>query len=722
MMVPVRVYAAVVAIWLCGCVEDHLVHCANDLVCPQNSRCDDVHGSCATPDQFTACDGLVDGDTCTANQLSGFCDQGVCIKPGCGNHVTEANEVCDDGNTTSGDGCSADCTSLESCGNGVLDVVHGETCDDGNLMSRDGCDSQCKIEPLGYGVIGIEPTLGTPGWGTYDAGHHEVVHFADGILWAFAGDHWEVRSTTGPANFAWYQVVYDPTRSRVVVVGPLADLLGNQSAAPLVISEWDGTTWSTRTTQSKAMVSATMSGTAVYETKAKALLVIAATAGKPIAWELADDWNDITPIQPIALGDGYSAAYDVANNAVVIAIYHASGTPDTVVRNGTGWIRYPATTLGNGSSGYTLGWNTKLGSVVAIGGNPASQTVSTWDPMMATWNMTAFILPAARKLPEVISNTAPFDALVFGGDNVGPHDDVYALNLSGFYGPVTVNVPPTGLTYQYAYDDVHDRLIAVGQQGAQATTTWQWDGTAWTMLATTPLPAAALSIAFDPARGVIVATTSTATYGLGDAGWIHIADQVGSVALTYDPDGRLFAIATTVRTLAPTGTTWLPVASATPPTADASAAFDARDHEIVLIDAVGGATYVLDTTSPSATWKPTVSPGPSGYHVVEDRRRGTVWFVGAGGPSWERVSGNWVMQPSLELAIDGPSLYAASGDLFTIGSVGTSRVMVKRRFANASPIESCVAGADDDGDGLVACDDPDCYATCGTCPPYASCP
>jgi cysteine-rich repeat protein len=44
----------------------------------------------------------------------------------CGNGVLQAPEQCDDGNTVSGDGCSAQCT-IESCGNGTLDV--GEPCD-----------------------------------------------------------------------------------------------------------------------------------------------------------------------------------------------------------------------------------------------------------------------------------------------------------------------------------------------------------------------------------------------------------------------------------------------------------------------------------------------------------------------------------------------------------------------------------------------------------------
>jgi cysteine-rich repeat protein len=722
MMILVRVYAVVLAIWLCACVEDHLVHCANDLVCPQGSRCDDVHGSCATPDQVTACIGLADGDTCTANQLSGFCDHGVCIKPGCGNHVTEDNEVCDDGNTTSGDGCSADCTSLEACGNGVIDVVHGETCDDGNLLSRDGCDSQCAIEPLAFDVFGIAPSLGMPGWGAYDAGHHEVVHFADGILWAFAGDHWEIRSAAGPTNFVWHQVVYDPVRARVVVVGPIASVVIGQVVSPLVIWEWDGATWSLRATGVKALVSSQVAGTAVYEAKAKALLVVASSSTAPIAWELTDEWSDVSPMQLLAAGDGYSAAYDPATDDVIVVISHATNTPITAVWNGDVWT-VRSTTLPNGTAGFALGWNLKLASVVAIGGSPATQLISAWEPVLGNWNTTTAVLPDARTLPEVVSGTTPVAALVFGGDNVGPHDDVYTNNNSGLYARVQLDVPPAELAYHYAYDDVHGRLVAVGQRNGQLPVTWQWDGTAWSERSTTSeLTGVVSAIAFDPARGGIVALSSAGTFLLGDAGWTVIATGIGNVAVTYDPDGRLFAISNVVHTLGPSGSTWDAVASNTPATDEPSAAYDARDHELVLIGAAGGATYVLDTTAADATWMPTVSPGPAGYHVVEDRRRGTVWFVGAGAASWERIGGNWVMQPSLQLPIDGVSIYAASGDLFTIGTVGSSRVFVRRQFANASPIESCVAGEDTDGDGLAGCDDPDCYASCAACPPFATCP
>jgi cysteine-rich repeat protein len=69
-----------------------------------------------------------------------------CLRPvtGCGNGVLDPNEECDDGNTVSGDGCSATCRREPRCGDGVLDP--GEECDDGNTVSGDGCSAACRRE------------------------------------------------------------------------------------------------------------------------------------------------------------------------------------------------------------------------------------------------------------------------------------------------------------------------------------------------------------------------------------------------------------------------------------------------------------------------------------------------------------------------------------------------------------------------------------------------
>jgi cysteine-rich repeat protein len=64
----------------------------------------------------------------------------------CGNGVVEGTEQCDDGNTSGGDGCSADC-DFEICGDGILN--QGEQCDDHNNVDGDGCSANCILEGAG---------------------------------------------------------------------------------------------------------------------------------------------------------------------------------------------------------------------------------------------------------------------------------------------------------------------------------------------------------------------------------------------------------------------------------------------------------------------------------------------------------------------------------------------------------------------------------------------
>lgn len=76
-----------------------------------------------------------------------FGQLGVPPPPACGNKQIEADEVCDDGNTLSGDGCSSTCQLEEVkpvCGNSKIE--YPEECDDGNTWGGDGCSALCKKE------------------------------------------------------------------------------------------------------------------------------------------------------------------------------------------------------------------------------------------------------------------------------------------------------------------------------------------------------------------------------------------------------------------------------------------------------------------------------------------------------------------------------------------------------------------------------------------------
>lgn len=85
--------------------------------------------------------------------------------PRCGDSILDPGESCDDGNNTSGDGCSAMCRFEARCGDGRMDP--GEVCDDGNNRSGDGCRSDCRSnETCGNRIVDVargEVCDGTPG-------------------------------------------------------------------------------------------------------------------------------------------------------------------------------------------------------------------------------------------------------------------------------------------------------------------------------------------------------------------------------------------------------------------------------------------------------------------------------------------------------------------------------------------------------------------------------
>lgn len=86
----------------------------------------------------------------------------------CGNGTKEAGEECDDGNTTSGDGCEASCrATLNFCGNGKVEGA--EACDDGNTTNGDGCQNDCTATPA-MGDGGRLDGGATDGGGGVDGG------------------------------------------------------------------------------------------------------------------------------------------------------------------------------------------------------------------------------------------------------------------------------------------------------------------------------------------------------------------------------------------------------------------------------------------------------------------------------------------------------------------------------------------------------------------------
>ncbi len=147
-----------------GCVNPadagtiNVKNCGNGVVDP-GEQCDDG----IPPAQKIGPNAVDDG----CNALCQIESDYLCPTPGqpcvsqrvCGNGKLTVDEACDDGNTVSGDGCSADCQTIEPgwqcpapgkpctpiCGDGKVEL--GKPCDDGNTANGDGCSSTCQIEP-----------------------------------------------------------------------------------------------------------------------------------------------------------------------------------------------------------------------------------------------------------------------------------------------------------------------------------------------------------------------------------------------------------------------------------------------------------------------------------------------------------------------------------------------------------------------------------------------
>ncbi len=101
----------------------------------------------------------IGGNGGSGGSVGGAGGSGGIVSLTCGDGVRDEVEACDDNNTEDGDGCAADCMTIEEgyrcpaegvlcveivCGDSRIDLP--ETCDDGNASADDGCTSSCERE------------------------------------------------------------------------------------------------------------------------------------------------------------------------------------------------------------------------------------------------------------------------------------------------------------------------------------------------------------------------------------------------------------------------------------------------------------------------------------------------------------------------------------------------------------------------------------------------
>jgi cysteine-rich repeat protein len=330
------------------------------------------------------------------------------------------------------------------------------------------------------------------------------------------------------------------------------------------------------------------------------------------------------------------------------------------------------------------------------------------------------------------------------------------------------NQPPRRYGHSIAYSPSRGRVLMFGGYFGGINTpatneTWEWDGVNWAKLSPpmSPTPRMRHAMVLDPTRdrtlvfGGLDASPSVAyrdTWSWDGTTWAQVATTGPSYrtgnAMVFDPSlQRPMLFGGDNGTGPPVGDMWTWNGSAwqqaTPsplPAArgGASLASDRATHRVLLFSGFGTIFYDDTWLWNGTAWQQlTTATAPStrgGAGFAADDTSGLAVLYGGGdsggGPlfdTWMFKGSDWsVLSPG-----NSPMLvdFAFTYDPHAQGFVATGTTYPDYYYQTwlfqlAYPgerEETCIAGQDGDGDGLVGCADPDCWALCTPlCPPGAT--
>ena len=503
---------------------------------------------------------------------------------------------------------------------------------------------------------------------TYDPVRKRVVlvggTFYDGNLpspfldtWTWDGTKWETVPTTGTVfGGAFTSIVYDPAKNRIVACG-------GDGTANGVTYALTGTTWS-----SVAPSGCFPRTSLAYDVASQKIIAFGGSTGLDDLTTIRrfDDgapggWTNVgsfTGRQELATASDLDRRVIVAFGGIQ---YGSTGISETLEWRNNGFMA-PVLTPSPSPRGFTaVATDFLRGVVVLFGGFAAGTTTNdTYELDGQGWGArTPTVSPTpTRAAHALVYDMARKVVVLFGGTSTTPglyFDDTWAYN-GVTWEPRSSAVKPSPRAYHaMAYDAARARVVLFG--GIDATgvigDTWEWDGTAWTRIATTGAPARSVAaMTYDPIRKRVVLAAGIASDG------ILLADT-----WTWD------------------GTAWTDVtpATAAPIKSYAGFAWDPARRRSVLFGGVpqdetiwswDGAVWTADvaTAGPSARAQNVVASDPMGAGVITF---GGTDNVIAHNDTWRLRSGN---------------------DQVTY--------------------ESCRQRVDLDGDTKFGCDDLDCWESC----------
>lgn len=726
--------------------------------------CDDGNvadaDGCQHTCQIPRCgDAILDpGELCDAGAANSAAPDAACrpsCRPAtCGDGTLDGGEACDDGNLAAGDGCSADCGSDETCGNGVVDGIAGEQCDAGlRGLSADGCSSRCTAEAETWTDVSPPFPAARSGHGlAFDTARGVTVVFG-GLpvrepTWEFDGVNWRPRHTAhAPAPRQYPAMAYDPVRERVVLFGGMVSGAGASDET----WEYDGRDWVLRATLGTPPPRAYT--TMAFDARRGRMVLFgghdAVTPYLQDTWAYADGvWSEVTsPTSSPPPMSGIASAYDAASEEVVLfggAQSDGGEVNQTWAFDGLHWNERGTTNPPPPRSHAGLTYDVARQRLVMFGGvGGGTALADLWELDGTVWSKRVVAgAPTARASPALSYDAARQQVVLFSGDGVTSDTQVRA---GAGWQSVRMQ-PPAGVA---AYDAGRGRTVLF----AEDQTTWELVEDVWERQLPTVSPTERYqpAMTYDRNRGVIVLFGGAGpidgqyddTWEYDGVTWRQVLTPSSPparhrTAMTYDAAReRVVLVGGATYDLATweyDGATWAARDPSGPGRFDATLHHDEATQRLVM---VGGGLYA--GTGAGETWVlgaagwtpvPDVAPGPAppfGPSVYDPVRRRIV-LVDAARATWELDGLVWRRRPTAQL---GPQ----SGTQMVYDAIGLRALMIQSPIviahahsSAADPPDACLAGIDSDGDGLIACGDgvtladPDCWGTCTpTCPPATSC-
>jgi cysteine-rich repeat protein len=447
-------FAMLVAIGtLYACLPAPLTNCGDGSSCAQPTVCvyandnlGELVAFCAGPNSASQCsksninEPCIDEDdisiagTVCIKDVDG---ETICTSSRCGDGRVLGAEVCDEGDVSNGDGCSSDCLSDETCGNGVVDgkVANkkSEQCDDGVAgLSSDGCSSICtaeadvwaKVSPIPFPSVFAHAMA-------YDQGRGvTVLFFYDsqfgGQTWEFDGIVWSLLPINSPAQLFSSTMVYDARRKVMVMLGrpPSSDV--NQTW------EFDGVRW----VQSRAELLQRQGFSMAYDpTRAKTVVF----GGFRSA--------DVGQKMPIYLNEVWEYNGDVW-------MQNAASPPP---------IR----------SNAAMAFDENTQKIVIFGGREGNNTLNdTWEFDGESWTQPVSTGAPFRQQHSMYFDINAQKVVMFGGvdKNAVRSQSLFAWSSGGGWTAIDATSPPPNARVDHAmiFDPVRKRAILVGGNDGRA--------------------------------------------------------------------------------------------------------------------------------------------------------------------------------------------------------------------------------------------------------------